>query len=179
TPWTTTTQQTITWDVAGTTNAPVNTSHVNILLSTDGGMTYPIVLAANTPNDGSEQITVPGVNTNSGRIMVEAVNNIYFAINSAPISITGTVDTDDFELANFTVYPNPNNGTFTVAFDSQTTNDIKISVYDIRGRQILSEQYQNTGTFSQNISLNNAEAGIYIVNVEDGNTTEIRKIIIE
>src|SRR5690606_11520362 len=124
TPWTTTTQQTITWDVAGTTNAPVNTSHVNILLSTDGGMTYPIVLAANTPKDGSEQITVPGVNTNSGRIMVEAVNNIYFAINSAPISITGTVDTDDFELANFTVYPNPNNGTFTVAFDSQTTNDI-------------------------------------------------------
>src|SRR5690606_16889705 len=146
TPWTTTTQQTITWDVAGTTNAPVNTSHVNILLSTDGGMTYTIVLAANTPNDGSEQITVPCVNTKSGRIMVEAVNNIYFAINSAPISITGTVDTDDFELANFTVYPNPNNGTFTVAFDSQTTNDIKISVYDIRGRQILSEQYQNTGT---------------------------------
>lgn len=179
TPWTTTTQQTITWDVAGTTNAPINTSLVNIRLSTDGGFTYPIILAENTPNDGSEEITVPGVNTNSGRIMVEAVNNIYFAINGAPIIITGTIDTEDFELANFTVYPNPNNGTFTVAFDSQTSNDIKITVIDIRGRQILSEQYQNTGTFSQNISLNNAEAGIYIVNVEDGNTKEIRKIVVE
>src|SRR5690606_19829768 len=179
TSWTTTTQETITWDVAGTTNAPVNTSHVNIRLSTDGGNTYPIILAANTPNDGSEQITVPGVNSNSARVMVEAVNNIYFAINGAPITITGTVDTEDFELANFNVYPNPNNGTFTISFDSKTSNDIKISVYDIRGRQILAEQYQNSGTFNQNISLNNAEAGIYIVNVEDGNTKEIRKIVVE
>jgi hypothetical protein len=179
TSWTTTSQQTITWDVAGTTNAPVSTSHVNILLSTDAGLTYPIVLAANTPNDGSEQITVPGVNTNTARVMVEAVNNIYFAVNSALISITGTVDTEDFELANFTLYPNPNHGTFTISFDSKTSNDIKISVYDIRGRQILAEQYQNSGTFNQNISLNNAEAGIYIVNVEDGNTKEIRKIVVE
>src|SRR5690606_9626223 len=179
TSWTTTSQQTITWDVAGTTNAPVSTSHVNILLSTDAGLTYPIVLAANTPNDGSEQITGPGVNTNTARVMVEAVNNIYFAVNSALISITGTVDTEDFELANFTLYPNPNHGTFTISFDSKTSNDIKISVYDIRGRQILAEQYQNSGTFNQNISLNNAEAGIYIVNVEDGNTKEIRKIVVE
>jgi hypothetical protein len=179
TSWTTTTQETITWDVAGTTNAPVNTSHVNIRLSIDGGMTYPILLAENTPNDGSEQITVPGVNSNSARVMVEAVNNIYFAINGAPITITGTVDTEDFELANFNVYPNPNHGTFTISFDSKTSNDIKISVYDIRGRQILAEQYQNSGTFNQNISLNNAEAGIYIVNVEDGNTKEIRKIVVE
>lgn len=179
TAWTTYTTQTITWDVAGTTNAPVNTSHVNIRLSIDGGMTYPILLAENTPNDGSEQITVPGVNTNSARVMVEAVNNIYFSINAAPISITGTVGTEDFELSNFTVYPNPNKGNFTVAFDSQSSNDIKISVFDIRGRQILSEQYQNTGTFSQNINLGNAEAGIYIVNVEDGNTKETRKIIVE
>lgn len=179
TAWTTYTTQTITWDVAGTTNAPVNTSHVNIRLSIDGGMTYPILLAENTPNDGSEQITVPGVNTNSARVMVEAANNIYFAINAAPISITGTVGTEDFELSNFTVYPNPNKGNFTVAFDSQSSNDIKISVFDIRGRQILSEQYQNTGTFSQNINLGNAEAGIYIVNVEDGNTKETRKIIVE
>src|SRR5690606_27542725 len=151
TTWTTTTQETITWDVAGTTNSPVNTSHVNILLSTNGGLTYPIVLAANTPNDGSEEITVPGVNSNAARIMVEAVNNIYYAVNTTPFAITGTVSTEDFELTNFTVYPNPNNGTFTVAFDSQTSNDIAISVYDIRGRQILSKQYQNTGTFSQNI----------------------------
>ncbi|MFA7444319.1 MAG: reprolysin-like metallopeptidase [Flavobacteriaceae bacterium] len=179
TSWTTTTQQTITWNVAGTTNAPVNTSHVNILLSTNGGTTFPIVLAANTPNDGSEEITVPGVNTNNARIMVEAVNNIYFAVNSTSFPITGTVSTEDFKLDNFTVYPNPNNGTFTVAFDSQTSNDITISVYDIRGRQILSQQYQNTGTFNQNISLNNVEAGIYMVNVEDGNTKEIRKIVVE
>jgi hypothetical protein len=50
---------TITWNVANTTNARINCSSVNIEFSADGGHTFPITLAANTPNDGSEAIKVP------------------------------------------------------------------------------------------------------------------------
>ena len=79
--WTPGAMETITWDVAGTTANGVNTANVNILLSTDNGLTYNTVLAANTPNDGSESITVPNLTAPYCRIMIEAVGNIFFAVN--------------------------------------------------------------------------------------------------
>src|SRR5690606_38477675 len=42
--------KTITWNVAGTTANNINTANVNILVSTDDGITYT-TLVANTPND--------------------------------------------------------------------------------------------------------------------------------
>ncbi|MGV3461471.1 MAG: reprolysin-like metallopeptidase [Flavobacterium sp.] len=89
--WTQGSSQTITWNVAGTTAAPVSTANVNILLSTDGGITYPTVLAANTPNDGSQTITAPNLAAPYCRVMVEAAGNIYFAVNSQSFSIGGTL----------------------------------------------------------------------------------------
>lgn len=71
----------VTWDVANTTQAPVSTSNVNIKLSTDGGQTFTTI-AANTPNDGSEQVIIPaGSTATNAYIMVEAVGNIYYAVS--------------------------------------------------------------------------------------------------
>ena len=86
--------QTITWNRANTHLSPINTSLVNIRLSTDGGLTYPTLLLANTPNDGSENVTFPpGVAEPYCRIMVEAVGNIFFAINTVDFSIGYTIST--------------------------------------------------------------------------------------
>ncbi|MCB0729185.1 MAG: hypothetical protein KDD00_17100, partial [Ignavibacteriae bacterium] len=81
--------QTVGWNVASTNAAPVNCANVNILLSTDGGITFPTTLAANTPNDGSESVTIPNINTTTARVKVQAVGNVFFDISNVDFTITG------------------------------------------------------------------------------------------
>src|SRR4029078_6646219 len=84
--WTVGQPATVTWSVANTTAAPVSTSQVKISLSTDGGLTFPVTLAAATANDGSETITVPNNPTSTARVKVEAVGNIFFDISNRNFS---------------------------------------------------------------------------------------------
>ena len=85
--WNASSSATVTWSVNNTTAAPVSCTNINILLSTDGGNTFPIILASGTPNDGSEPITVPNNPGTTNRIKVEAVGNIFFDISNANFTI--------------------------------------------------------------------------------------------
>ncbi len=82
--------QTVTWNVANTTASPVSCSLVNIKLSTDGGYTYPVTLISNTPNDGSQSVVLPGVNTSLARVKVESSGNIFFDISNVNFTIVNS-----------------------------------------------------------------------------------------
>ena len=80
--------QNVTWNVANTSNAPVSCANVKITLSTDGGLTFPITLAASTPNIGTAPVVFPnGVTSTTARVKVEAVGNIFFDISNANFTI--------------------------------------------------------------------------------------------
>lgn len=81
--WAQNSAENVTWDVAGTDANGINTTMVNIRLSADGGLTFPYLLAENTPNDGNQIITVPNIVSQSCRLMVEAVGNVYYALNAS------------------------------------------------------------------------------------------------
>jgi subtilisin-like proprotein convertase family protein len=87
--WDAGSSQTVTWNVAGTDGGAVNTPTVNILLSIDGGQTFPFIMASDVPNDGTHDVTVPltGGDTSLARVIVEGNNNIFFAVNSSDFSI--------------------------------------------------------------------------------------------
>jgi len=315
--------QTITWSVNGS-NGLAGSTNVNIKLSTDGGLSFSTILSGNTPNDGSETITVPNVAATNCRIMIEPTENIYYAVNSkafaigysvtsscstyafgAPFNIpdassisktinvptstetivdvnfavsfshkylgdvslevvsplgttvklfdrscgaadssliltyddaggalvcgtttaqtvvpfeplaafngqnrqgfwtlrasdaeakdVGKVDSatitictqsftlaaPEFEINDFVLYPNPNKGNFNIQFTSNSTDGVKVLVHDLLGRKLFENDFKNKTNFNENIQLKNAQPGIYLLTVIDGERKDVRKIVIE
>lgn len=80
----------VTWDVANTDAAPVNCANVNILLSTDGGFTYPVTLASSVPNSGTYNVLVPNLSSTTCRVMVVCSDNIFFDISNQNFEIDAT-----------------------------------------------------------------------------------------
>ena len=99
---------------------------------------------------------------------------------SLDICVATPLSSESFNnIEDLAIYPNPNNGIFTVQFNSTSNNEVKIGVHDVRGRQIFDKTYQNNGLFNQSLNLNNVQSGVYFVTVQDGSRKTMKKIIVE
>lgn len=139
--WAAGSTETITWDIGGSDVAPINTPLVNILLSTDGGQTFPIVLASQVPNNGSSQIQVPFVNTATARVMVEGDGNIFFDINDRnfTIGITSLFETD--QPFNVSLSPNPTDDYCLITLPNDAS-DYDFDLVDINGKKVIRQSLQ-------------------------------------
>ena len=130
--WNGNTTQTVTWSVAGTNVAPVACANVNILLSTDGGQTYPTTLATNVANNGSFAVTVPNINTTTARVMVVCSNGTFFDISNNNFTIRqGTVPTPGCTIYNSTNIPVTISATGTPTVTSTVNVPLTGSITDI------------------------------------------------
>jgi subtilisin-like proprotein convertase family protein len=103
------------------------------------------------------------------------VDSIVLEICSQTVQLAN----QEFGFENFALYPNPNNGNFKVQFNSGSSEKINIEVHDMRGRKIYDKVYNNSGLFSEDIQLDKAQTGIYLVSVTDGTKKIIKRIVIQ
>jgi len=78
---------TVSWDVAGTANPPINAALVNVWLSTNYGQSFDVPLAIGVSNNGACKVTLPDLSSFGARLKVEAVGNIFFAVNRSPFTL--------------------------------------------------------------------------------------------
>jgi hypothetical protein len=86
TTWTIGSSQAITWEVAGTKDAPISCDNVRISLSVDGGKTFTLLQPV-VPNTGTAMIIVPNIPTTNGRILVEGVDHAFFNVSRGDLKI--------------------------------------------------------------------------------------------
>src|SRR5690606_17485860 len=90
-----------------------------------------------------------------------------------------TLDSPEHSVADFAIYPNPNNGNFTISYPSVSAGDINVMVHDMRGRKIFENSYSNSGNFNQEIALDRAQAGVYLVTLQQGDAKIVKRIVVE
>ncbi|MBK7678344.1 MAG: reprolysin-like metallopeptidase [Chitinophagaceae bacterium] len=180
--------QTVAWSVNGTTGAPINCANVKISFSTDGGITFPTVLAASTPNDGTEDITIPVGLTTTGRIKVEAIGNIFFDINNASITVLAPPAGFSFNspapIVSSCPTPTSLSTNLTATYFGGHSANINLTAAVVpSGSVTLTPATLTTGTTTTQVTLNNTNLlspGNYIVTVtgtSTGVTTQTRDIV--
>lgn len=184
--WNVGSTQTVTWDVANTTAAPVSCANVRILLSTDGGFTYPVVLSSSTANDGTEDIVVPNNLGNTCRVRVEGDGNIFFDISNANFKIEPAVLPTFFlnlDVSELTVCAGET-GTINLALERILGFDTpaSISVTGQPGASTVTVSPNPVGDNSASISISDLTpgmAGTYILVIDAVAGAESRQRIVE
>ena len=90
---------------------------------------------------------------------------------------TNVLSSTEFLSNNFSIAPNPNNGTFKINL-KEALSDYSIEIFDVTGRNVFERSYNNQD-LEQSISLKGNAAGVYFINIKSQSAILTKKIIVE
>lgn len=172
--WTGTTTETVTWDVANTTGAPVNCATVDILLSTNAGSTYSTVLASNVTNDGSHDVVVPNTAVAAAKIMVISSSGTFydFSDKNFKIKVSNVGLMDITEINGIAIYPNPATDIVSVDWKGEISS---IRLTDSKGRVLQVVDFPTGESYQLEVA--NYSTGVYYVQVESQHGSSVYHIV--
>ena len=98
-------------------------------------------------------------------------------VNIDNFLINGTLSSQNFELQNVVVYPNPSKGIFTVSLGNLLPETIE--VYDLMGKLILKNKAIIVSNFQTSIDLTSVAQGVYFIKISANGQNSVKRIIKE
>lgn len=99
--------------------------------------------------------------------------------NQTVVINASVLSTSDFELGQLKLWPNPVKGNLYIQMNDAANNPINISLYDLQGRLVYANKFDNNNSvFNKTLELNNIANGSYILQIEHDNKTATKQLII-
>lgn len=137
-----------------------------------------ILQADELANDGVNRCLIWNVFANRGLGLSASQgssNNRFDQVEAFDVPEDCLLSTEDQSLNNIMIYPNPSDGDINIV-TRQDMGQSKISIFDINGRIVFSQEVNMTGTV--NLQTGNLKTGVYIIQIEGENYTHNSKLII-
>lgn len=83
----------------------------------------------------------------------------------------------ELNKSDVSIYPNPNNGSFKLSISS-ISNDVSVTISDIQGRAVYTNHF-DSNEVEEMISLEDVDAGIYTVSVNNGSSIVTERVIVK
>ncbi len=140
-----------------------NASNVNYLFIRPGIGYKKCLLAFKNYGCGNDLISMYKTNTPSN----------YRLMSPQQVESVMSLNNTDHGF-DFTLYPNPSNGSFVVT--TSNTDQKTIAVMDLMGRVVYQDQFSEQRV---EVKLPEASKGVYAVKITDGNKTGVKKLVVE
>lgn len=102
-------------------------------------------------------------------------NNLYIDNVNLKIKNVTPLGINEYEKDNFVIYPNPSNGVFTLEINSKNNLNVSYIITNTTGQIILQKNYTiQQGKSAETIDISQFSKGVYLLQINDGNS--IRKV---
>ena len=133
-----------------------------------------------SPDQNQGLMYVYARNYAPGAAVLEAGRIIRFTTNP-PDLFWASVDDQMQNPTQFEVgsaYPNPFNGMTTIPFTLLESGDVSVEVYDLLGRQLISERVSSmtSGSHQYRLRTEGLSSGVYLVRIENSGLHHIQKV---
>lgn len=156
-----------------------NSSGTQLAISQNTGTTAETI-TRNTTSYGTYYIQVYGYN---GAYNANSCYRLYVQTSASSLKTVDGSEAETIELQPvdaLTLYPNPNNGQFTLQLISDNENDANVRVFDLTGKMVAQQRFASTkGENRFSMDLGTQPSGIYFVEVNINGERLVKKLIKE
>lgn len=158
--------------INNTVNAGVYSKQASVSINASNIINSP---ATAMYHAGNEVVLSSGFEAKAGSTFKAYIEGCTGNFNTSKTSKFTNERRIDMAIDNsVTLYPNPNNGNFTIDLDNKEITNVSIEIYDVYGNKVYFNGFKNDLI---NINIGNLAKGVYFVNIKSDEINKELKFI--